>query len=67
LDELYHSGTFAKPYINEIDYDEYMMINQEGGRKWFQLRNDEEAQEKYAKELEKNTSTTCVFTKAKLQ
>ena len=30
LDELYHSGTFAKPYINEIDYDEYMRINQEG-------------------------------------
>ena len=52
LDELYHSGTFAKPYINEIDYDEYMRINQEGGKKWFELRNDEEAQEKYAKELE---------------
>ena len=32
LDELYHSGTFAKPYINEIDYDEYMRINQEGGK-----------------------------------
>ena len=29
-----------------------MRINQEGGKKWFELRNDEESQEKYAKELE---------------
>ncbi len=52
VDDVYNGDTFNKPYINEIDYDEYMRINQEGGKKWFELRNDEEAQEKYAKELE---------------